>query len=117
MKYFVDNIRNYAHMRGWICGQFFPEGTPNKNSELEVKVEMLQPGDSYPPHYHPIGREVIVVVSGKVQWTLDDEQKILGPGDFVLMENNVHETISKVLEPTTVVSIRTPSVPNNKVEL
>lgn len=117
MKYKVDNVRNYSKTNGWLCGQFFPDGSVQKNDHLEVKYENLKPGDIYPPHYHPRGTEVCVVIKGKIKWQLEAETFILEDGDFIFMENNVKEAILEVLEPSTTMSIRTPSVPGNKINL
>ncbi len=115
MRYKVDNVKNYAETRGWICGQFFSDDSIQKNSELEVKYNNLKPGDIDLEHYHPHGTEVSIVIKGKVKWCLDGEDFILGDGDFIFMKNNVVEAILEVYEPTTIVSIRTPSVPSNRI--
>jgi quercetin dioxygenase-like cupin family protein len=114
MRYKVDNVNNYTGTKGWICGHFIPEGV-QKNSELEVKYEVLNPGYAFPPHYHPQGTEVILIIKGKLKIQIEGEDIILGDGDFVFMQNNVTEAFLEVYEPTTVISIRTPSIPNNKI--
>lgn len=115
MKYKVDNVKNYSRTKGWICGQFFPEGSILKNNELEVKYNELKPGDFYPEHLHPKGKEVVVIIKGKVKWLLDGKEFILQERDFIFLENNVKEAVVEVLEPTITVSVRTPSIPNNKI--
>jgi len=114
MRYKVDNIKNYKETRGWICGHFIPEGI-QKNSELEIKYEVLKQGATSSPHYHPQGTEVFIVVKGKLKFQLDGEEVTLNDGDFVFMQSNVTEALLEVYEPTTLVSIRTPSIPNNKI--
>jgi len=116
MKYKIDNVKNYSKMKGWICGQFFPEGSVLKNSDLEVKYGKLLPGDTYPVHYHPHGTEVSLIIKGKLRYVVEGKEVILQDGDFVFMYANVKEAILEVFEPTTIVAIRTPSVPNNKVD-
>jgi len=115
MRYKVDNIKNYTKTKGWLCGQFFPSDSIQKNSELEVKYDKMNPGDVYPPHYHPHGTEVCIVVKGKIRWQLDGKEFILSEGDFIFMKNNVTEAVLEVYKPTITVSVRTPSVPNNKI--
>jgi len=114
MGYKVDNVNNHKETRGWICGHFIPEGIL-KNSELEIKYEVLGPGMTSPLHYHPQGVEVILVVKGKVTFKIEGENITLSDGDFVFMQDSVNESLQEVSEPTTVISIRTPSIPNNKV--
>ena len=115
MRYKIDNVKNYSKTRGWLCGQFFPDESILKNSELEVKYEILNPGDTISPHYHPYGTAVCIVIKGKLKWQLDGKEFMLSEGDFVFSKNNVSEAILEVCEPTTLVSVRTPSVQNNKI--
>jgi quercetin dioxygenase-like cupin family protein len=117
MNYKIDNVKKYTKTRDWLCGQFFPKGSVLKNPDLEVKYSTLMPGDIYPPHYHPHGTEVSIVIKGKIKYWVDGREVILNDGDFVFMYAIVNEAILEVYEPTTMVSIRTPSVPNNKINL
>jgi quercetin dioxygenase-like cupin family protein len=117
MKYKIDNVKNYSATKGWLCGQFFPNDSILKNSELEVKYDKLSPDDTYPLHFHPQGTEVCIVIKGKLKWQLDGKDFILEDGDFIFMKNNVKEAILEVYEPTITISIRTPSVPNNKISV
>jgi len=114
MKHKVDNVNNYTETRGWICGHFIPEGI-QKNSELEIKYEVLKPGFTSPQHYHPQGTEVILVIKGKLKVRIEGEEIILSDSDFVFMQSNATEAFLEVYKPTTVISIRTPSIPNNKI--
>jgi quercetin dioxygenase-like cupin family protein len=66
-------------------------------------------------HYHPRGTEVCIVVKGKLKWQLDGKDFILNTGDFIFLKNNVTEAILEVYEPTITVSVRTPSLPNNRI--
>jgi quercetin dioxygenase-like cupin family protein len=114
-KYKVDNIRNYSNTRGWICGHFWPEGNLLHNKNLEVKLNTLEPGESEEEHRHFVGTEVMIVVGGKMKYVIGGEEHVLGAGDFVYLESGVREGIIEVLEPTTLVSARSPSVANNKI--
>lgn len=115
MEYTVDNVKNFSATRGWICGHFLPEGSPLRNTELEVKYSVLQPGETQAAHVHPHGTEVSFVIHGKMKYRVGGKEFLLSDGDFVFMKANVEEAILEVYEPTTMVSVRTPSVPGNKV--
>lgn len=117
MAYKIGKIDNYAGKKGWICGQFFPGGTIEHNTQVEVKYCTLRPGDSEPEHYHPQGMELVIIIKGKAKWILDGKEFLVKDGDVIFLEKNVHETIPEVLEPITIVSIRTPSLPGNKIKV
>lgn len=115
MRYKIDNIKNHKDKQGWLCGQFFPDGDILKTSNLEVKYSTMKPGEAVPKHYHPIGEEVLIILKGKIKVIYDEKEYLLKEGDFVFQKDKTRETFLEVLEPTTYVAIRTPSVPNNKV--
>lgn len=102
-------------MRGWICGQFFPENSLLKTNNFEVKYGQLYPGDVEPEHYHPQGEELFIIIKGKVKIVIDGEEYIFKKGDFVFEKAKTHEAIAEVLEPTIFIAVRTPSIPDNKV--
>ena len=113
MKYKIDNIENYTETKGWLCGHFFPRESLSHTSDLEVKFDTLKPGHTKEEHWHPRGMEILVVVSGKMEFQIDNKKHILEKGDFLLTKENVKETLLKVHEPTNIVIIKTPSVKNN----
>jgi len=115
MKYKVDNVKNYSHLNGWLCGQFFPDDSIQKNDELEVNYRIFRPGDTVEKHYHPVGKEIIVITSGRMKMNINEKEHIVGEGDFIYSNDSNKEEIVEVYELTTVISIRTPSVPNNKI--
>ena len=115
MNYEVGKIRDQKAMRGWLCGQFFPECSLLKTNQLEVKYTRMMPGEADPEHYHPAGEEMLIVVEGKMRVILDEEEHVLRGDDFVFQKSGTRETLAEVIEPTTFVVIRTPSVPDNKV--
>lgn len=114
MRYVVDNVKNYSQSNGWLCGQFFPTDSVLRNSDLEVKYWTLQVGEKHPEHIHPIGTELTIIIAGHMKWMLDGVVHELKDGDFVFELSNVKEEILEVLKPTTFITVRTPSVPDNK---
>lgn len=116
MKFKVDNINNYAKNAGWICGHFM-ENEILKNQNLEVNYSTFLPGHTAEKHCHPKSKMLIMVLSGKIKMEFDDVEHILSDQDFAFLDEGVPEKVVEVYEPTIVLCIRTPSVPNNKVEL
>lgn len=49
----------------------------------------LAPGGSHPFHKHPDQDEMIVVVSGRVAQYLEEERRVLGPGDSIYIDKDV----------------------------
>jgi len=60
-----------------------PPSTGAKN--LTVIEVNITPGKGHDFHKHPDQEEVIYVISGKVEQWLDQEMRILGPGDSVFI--------------------------------
>jgi len=57
--------------------------------DLTVIDVTLQPGKGHNFHKHPDQEEVILVVAGQVEQWLDQEQRLLGPGDPVFIPAGV----------------------------
>jgi quercetin dioxygenase-like cupin family protein len=64
-----------------------PPSTGAKN--LTVIEVNIKPGEGHDFHKHPDQEEVIYVVSGKVEQWLEQEKRILGPGDSVFISADV----------------------------
>ena len=68
----------------------------------------LEPGHEPRPHSHP-HEQIVYVVSGRLRFTVGDEQTVVGPGDMLLVPPNVEhwaETIGD--EPALDLSIFSP---------
>lgn len=115
MKYIVSNVKKYQKTRGWLCGHFMPEGSILKTNKLEVKYGELKPGGIEKEHFHPKGEELFIVIKGKMKVVIEEEEFLLEKGDFIFEKAKTNEAIIEVLEPTTIIAVRTPSVPENKI--
>jgi quercetin dioxygenase-like cupin family protein len=65
-------------------------------------------GDSLPTHYHPYYHHTLVV-SGKVEVTVDDEPKILEAGERLLVERSHRHSIRALTPGATILHIYEPS--------
>jgi quercetin dioxygenase-like cupin family protein len=84
---------------GWLSN---PPNTGAK--DLTVIDVNLSPGKGHDFHKHPDQEEVILVVAGKVEQWLDQEKRILGPGDSAFIPGgivhasfNVGDTDAKIV--------------------
>lgn len=112
----IGNVKKQQEtMRGWLCGQFFPTGSPFHDTQLEMYCKELpvgDPGDKL--HSHPFGNEYMVVMKGRLRVRIQEEILELVAGDYIATPQGTPEQILEVFEPTTIVGCHYPSVPNNK---
>lgn len=104
--------------RGWLVGQFFPENSPFKDDNVEIYHKTFPVGDkSDRLHKHPKGKEYLIVLAGKAIMQIGEEQIELQSGDYITISKNTPDKIIEVLEELTIIGVRYPSIPNNKVLL
>lgn len=104
--------------RGWLVGQFFPDGSSFQDKNVEIYFKTFPVGDTSDKlHTHPQGREYLIVLSGQARVSVDGEVITLSSGDYIAIPNGVPDQIVEVLEEFNIVGVRYPSVPNNKIIL
>ncbi len=93
---------------GWLVGDFYP--TLVQSQELEVAVKNFKKGDVEPEHYQKVATEATIVVSGVIRMgehvLRSSEILVLSPSEICDFE---------ALEDATVVGIKWPSIPDDKV--
>ncbi len=109
-----DDVIN-GPMKGWICGHFYPKDSIFHRHDIEICVKVLTTGEKEDLHHHLCSFEFLLVLSGKVEYEIDGDQIILTPGAFYMLHPGNTERIKKVYEETTVIAVRLPSIPQNKV--
>lgn len=117
-NYVVANLSNEiinGDMRGWICGHFYPKNSIFYRNDIEICFKMLSTDAKESLHYHLCSFEFLLVLSGKVEYEIDGDNHILKAGMFYMLFPGNNERLVKVFEPTTILVIRLPSVPRNKV--
>lgn len=91
---------------GWLC---HPPATDNK--QLTVIDVDLYPGMGHDFHRHPDQEELIIVIKGEVEQWVNDEKRILGPGDSVYIDANVvHASFNVGSENAHLIAILGPCV-------
>lgn len=110
--------RQQENLKGWLVGQFLPENTPFKDDNVEIYYKTFPAGDkSDKMHNHPQGREYLIVISGKATMRIGDEIMELQTGDYVAIPNNTPDCLVEVKEDFSIIGVRHPSIPNNKILL
>lgn len=101
--------------RGWLVGQFIDE-SEFKDQNIEIYYKTFPVRDTSDKlHYHPQGKEYMIVLAGKARFLLGDEELILEDGDYISIPSGTPDQIIEVLEEFTIIGIRYPSIPDNKV--
>jgi len=117
-SYLVSNVSDEmlnGPMRGWICGHFYPEGSDFHRHDIEICVKTLPVGNSEKLHYHLCSFEFLIVLNGEVEYELDGDHITLTPGMFYMLQPGNTEHIVEVRKETTIMVVRLPSIPNNKI--
>jgi mannose-6-phosphate isomerase-like protein (cupin superfamily) len=116
--YVISNLSNEVingDMRGWICGHFYPKGSAFHRNDVEICFKTVHKGHTEERHHHLCSFEFLVVLSGEVEYEIDGDNHVLKPGMFYMLEPGNTERIVEVYKETTVLAVRLPSIPGNKV--
>ena len=117
-NYLVSNVSDEiinGQMRGWICGHFYPQGSDFHRHDIEICVRTLSVGRSEKLHYHLCSFEFLIVLNGEVEYDLDGDHVTLTPGMFYMLQPGNTEHIVDVRKEATILVVRLPSIPNNKI--
>lgn len=81
------------------------------NEQLTVLDVELSPGEGHNFHKHPEQEEVIYVLEGEVEQWLEEEMKMLKPGDAVYIDADVvHASFNPGDAPVKLIAILSPCV-------
>jgi hypothetical protein len=92
--------------RGWFIGDF--DNAVHRTKDFEVTYQK-NPRSQTASHVHKIAYEITLVISGRQICN----GEMFGPGEICVLEPGDISQI-EYLEETEVVTIKTPSVPNDK---
>lgn len=102
------NIEDF--WRGWFIGNFEPSLL--KTEQFEVGLLTHAKGEVWPKHYHRIGTEYNVLISGSM--TIDGTQ--MQAGDvFVFHPGDIADPVFH--EDCKILCVKTPSIPGDKYEV
>lgn len=106
-----DNISNYKKHRNWIIGDFEPSLL--KTKDFEVAVFYINKGQRSDLHVHLECLEVNIIITGECLVNSGGVKHRLSDGDIFTFPKGV-KTDVEYTKDTTLVIIKTPSVPDDK---
>lgn len=109
-----QNILN-GPMRGWLCGHFYPKNSAFHRKDIEICLKVLDINTKEEEHFHLCSFEFLMVLDGEVEYCIGGKNIKMKPGMFYFLEPGATEFISKVIKKTTILAVRLPSIPNNKI--
>lgn len=93
---------------GWFIGDFSPAAVQSK--DFEVTVRRYVTGDREQKHFQLTATEVTVIVEGRARMG----EQFLDTNDIILLEPRESYDF-EALSDVTVVAVKFPSIPNDKV--
>ena len=74
---------------GWGRSRWLSNRAATGAKQLAVSDLMLTPGNGHNFHKHPDQEEVIYVIAGTIEQWIDQEKRLLGPGDSAFIPADV----------------------------
>ncbi len=115
-KYFVGKYSKETTTNGWFVGSFFDENHPCKTDKVEVQYKEQKAGHICKKHYHQKKVEILLILEGKVFFTINDTRLELGAGDFLFIDTN-NIILGEFVEDTKYFTIHAPSITDDKVKV
>ena len=110
----------YKHVRSGLAENFGIDGGEttsilasglDTDNRVSIFDSVLPEGNEAPWHYHEIDDEILYINSGQVEFGMDKEEFVAGPGDLVIAGPNVPRRF-KALTDSRVLVINAPSGPS-----
>ena len=101
MSFFPGSDQELQHVAPGISRRILAHG-----GRLMTVHVAFSAGVSSPPHAHP-HEQVSYIVSGRFEWQLGDEKRVLAAGDSAYIPPNVRHGV-RALEPSALVDVFTP---------
>ncbi|ELZ61084.1 MULTISPECIES: cupin domain-containing protein [unclassified Haloferax] len=91
-----------------------PEVTGSEG--FSAGVVLLEPGKGHERHTHPDSEEILYILGGEGEQTIEDETRTVGAGDMVHIPSGVeHSTINTSWEPLRFLAVYCPPGPEAEI--
>lgn len=121
MKFSIGSFdsENIKKQGGWFVGQFVSKNLLEHDRNLEISVKKLPKGwglkDEHELHFHKIAKEFGIVTKGSARVWFDGKIIIIKAGDYYVLSPGCEEKYLEVLEEMELVTIKSPSIANDKI--
>ena len=107
---FVTAAEKVDFVSPWTLEEWLCRADVVPNQELLMVRANMEPGRDHPFHTHPTREEIIYILSGRAEQWIGREQRILGPGEMVLIpKGEVHGTYNPFRERLVFLAILSPA--------
>jgi len=115
--YYRDSLNNpkIKETRGYLCGAF--KNAPIFSERMEVAYMVTDELKKHinKKHHHDIVDEFCMVIKGFIKQEIDGNLEELKEGDFILQKAGSIEELKEVGDDTILLVIKSPSLPNDKI--
>lgn len=105
---------SHSKFNGWFLGDFLEKDNPAKTAQIEVLYREIEKGYIDPAHCHPHKIELILLLEGKAEFTINDKKIILNSSEFIFIEKN-NVITAEFLEKSKIFALHSPSLPKDKI--
>ena len=107
---FVTAAEKVDFLSPWTLEEWLCRSDVVPNQELLMVRANMEAGLSHPFHTHPTREEIIYILSGRAEQWIGREQRVLGPGEMVLIpKGEVHGTYNPFRERLVFLAILAPA--------
>lgn len=100
-------IENNKHA---IIGSFIEQSSIRCDSNVEIVFDTLQPGFTAPPHIHTKTKTIVIVLSGGMTFSIENEIVKVQKGEYIIFDKGLVEEVVSVEPNTQNLTIHTPSI-------
>jgi len=122
MKIKSGNLNNQVNSehKGWFIGHFMEKDSIFHSDDFEIRWAVHSKGEKKSiVKANKIAKTISILIKGKIilRFPKDNNEIVLSKeGDYVYWDKNIYHT-SEIIEDSTVLTIRWPSIPNDQVPL
>ncbi len=107
---FVTAAEKVDFLSPWTLEEWLCRSDVVPNQELLMVRANMEAGRSHPFHTHPTREEIIYILSGRAEQWIGEQQRVLGPGEMVLIpKREVHGTYNPFRERLVFLAILSPA--------
>lgn len=75
---------------------------------MKVAIMTYQEGEGPPPHFHPNEEQFVLMLEGRFNMVLGDEQRVVERGDMIHIPRNTRHGVRALESPTVFFAVKSP---------